>query len=264
MSQESIANIEEAARRLRDAAKTGILCAPVRELIGETNQEVAYKVQSINNKLKLSNGAKVIGKKIGLTSFVVQKQLGVNQPDFGLLLTGMQILNGGEVPWNECMQPKAEAEIAFVMATGVEDENATEQDILDATEYVCVSLELVGSRIENWDIRITDTIADNAAAAHFVLGDKMVEPHGFDFTGCTMRMTKNGEVCSEGRGEACLGSPVKAVLWLAKTMVKMGTPLVAGDIVLSGALGPMVNASQGDKFETEVEGLGKVSVTYGG
>jgi 2-keto-4-pentenoate hydratase len=263
MLAEKNTKIEESAKRLRDAATSGIPCNPVRELIGETDQVAAYAVQSINNNLKINAGARVIGKKIGLTSFVVQKQLGVDQPDFGLLLNHMQIENDGIVPWNECMQPKAEAEVAFVMSYGIENENANEQDILDATEYICASIEVVGSRILNWDIRITDTIADNAAASHLVLGDSMVYPQGFDFTGCKMQMLKNGEVCSEGKGEACLGSPVKAVLWLAKTMIKMGTPLQAGDIVLSGALGPMVAASPGDYFEATVDGLGTVGVHFG-
>lgn len=255
--------IQEAADRLRQAASSGVPCNPVRELIGETDQVAAYAVQAANNQLKLNAGAMVIGKKIGLTSFAVQQQLGVNQPDFGLLLSGMQVKDGEIVPWSECMQPKAEAEVAFVMKLDVTDPGVDEAGILQATDYICASLELVGSRILNWDIRITDTIADNAAAAHFVLGSQKVNPAGFDFTGCTMRMTKNGEVCSEGKGEACLGSPVKAVLWLAKTMIAMGTPLRAGDIVLSGALGPMANAAPGDRFEAEVHGLGKVSVVYG-
>ncbi len=255
--------IEEAAKNLRQAAETGVPCTPVRTLIGETDQSAAYAVQRINNDLKIAAGARVIGKKIGLTSFAVQKQLGVDQPDFGLLLHNMHIPNNGTVPWSECMQAKAEAEVGFVMKAGITDANATEADILAATDYICASIEIVGSRIQNWDIRITDTIADNAAASHLVLGDEKVDPRYFDFTGCSMEMTKNGEVCSQGKGEACLGSPVKAVLWLAKTMIAMGTPLQAGDIVLSGALGPMANAAQGDYFEARVDGLGQVGVHFG-
>ncbi|MEZ4957660.1 MAG: fumarylacetoacetate hydrolase family protein [Saprospiraceae bacterium] len=255
-------NIEAAAKRLREAASNGQTCAPVRNLIGETSIEDAYAVQEINTALRIAEGARIVGTKIGLTSPAVQKQLGVGQPDFGMLWDDKEVWNGGEISVREIMQPKAEAEIAFVLGKDLTAENPTTTDVLSAIDYALASIEIVGSRIEGWDIRITDTIADNASASHWVIGHKPVRLENLDLINCKMVMEKNGQQVSEGIGSACLGSPINAMLWLAKTMARLGKPMRAGDLVLTGALGPMSNVVAGDHFRAVIEGLGEVSVKF--
>ncbi|MFK7906797.1 MAG: 2-keto-4-pentenoate hydratase [Chitinophagales bacterium] len=255
-------NIEAAAKRLREAAKTGITCQPVRDLIGETDLEQAYQVQKINNNFRIAEGARIVGSKIGLTSPVVQQHFGISQPDFGMLWSDKEVWNNGEISVKEIMQPKAEAEIAFVLGKDLSSPSLTSIDIISAIDYALASIEIVGSRIEAWDIRITDTIADNASASHFVVGHKPVRLENLDLINCGMVMYKNGEKVSEGRGGECLGSPINAMLWLAKKMASIGNPMRAGDVVLTGALGPMVNISAGDSFKAEIEGLGEVLVNF--
>lgn len=254
--------ILKAAVALIEAEKSGIPCAPVRQWIGAQNIEDAYAVQQYITQQKLKAGAQPLGKKIGLTSVVVQQQLGVDQPDFGMLFNTMQIADGGHISTKKLMQPKAEAEIAFVLKKDLTTGNFTLQDIEDAIDYATTAIEIVGSRVENWDIRIADTIADNASASHFVLSKTKKQLSEIDIVNCTMEMSQNGKVVSTGKGSACLGSPLIATQWLANTMVTMGTPLQKGDIVLSGALGPMVAVNSGDDFEARIEGLGNVSIAF--
>ena len=174
--------IEAAAARLRDAQTQGKPCAPVRTLIGETDIAAAYAVQQINNDLRVAQGGVVVGQKIGLTSLAVQKQLGVDQPDFGLLFADTEVKNGGSMKASEILQPKAEAEIAFVMKHDLVGE-ITESSAMEAIDYVVGAIEIVGSRVLNWDIKITDTVADNASASHFVLGDIKRAAHEVDQIG---------------------------------------------------------------------------------
>ncbi|MFT5512178.1 MAG: 2-keto-4-pentenoate hydratase [Bacteroidia bacterium] len=234
-------------------------CDPVRTIIGESDVDSAYKVQEINIQKRIASGEQVIGKKIGLTSFAVQKQLGVDQPDYGILFDTMKIGNGASLSKTELMQPKAEAEIAFVMKSDLSGK-INMDTLIAAIDFAVPAIEIVGSRVENWNIKITDTIADNASASHFVLGENKVNLSDIDLTGCVMKMTKNGEVMSEGTGAACMDNPLNAALWLATVMANNGQPLKAGEILLSGALGPMVNITAGDFIEANIEGLGVVSL----
>lgn len=254
--------IVTAASQLEIAAASKTPCSPVRTLIGETSQEKAYAVQNHITKNRMLGGAKTIGKKIGLTSVKVQQQLGVDQPDFGVLFDDMQIENGGSLSISETMQPKVEAEIAFVLKNDLHSKNPSHAEIENAIDYAVAAIEVVGSRIADWNIKITDTIADNASASHFVLGDVKKQLSEIDLINCEMQLFQNNQLVSQGSGSACLGSPIIAVQWLAKKMVEMKTPLQAGDVVLSGALGPMVNIVEGDKIQATVEGLGQVSLTF--
>lgn len=258
----SESKIKEAAARLRSAEENQIVCAPVRDLLGTDDLMSAYAVQDINTGIKKQNGGRIIGHKIGLTAPVVQKQLGVDQPDFGLLWHDREVLNGGEIAVSELMQPKAEAEIAFVLGRDLDVPNMTSVDVVNAIDYALASIEIVGSRIKDWDIKITDTIADNASASHWVIGHTPIPLSKVDLINCRMKMTNHGMLVSEGRGSACLGSPINAVLWLAQKMVELDSPLKAGDLVLSGALGPMVSINTGDFFEVEIEGVGSVSASF--
>ena len=255
-------NVETAAKRLREAAVKRIVCDPVRNLIGTTDLEKAYAVQEINTALRIAQGAKIVGSKIGLTSLAVQKQLGVGQPDFGMLWNDKEVSNGGEISMSELMQPKAEAEIAFVLGKDLTSDKLTSIDILSAVDYALTSIEIVGSRIKDWNIKITDTIADNASASHWVVGHKPVKLENIDLLNCKMVMENNDKKVSEGIGKNCLGSPVNAMLWLARKMVAMGRPMQAGDVILTGALGPMVSAKAGDDFRVTIEGLSEVGVKF--
>lgn len=255
-------DLEKAASLLRNAEQSKNSCAPVRNLIGDTSIENAYKVQFINTNYRTETGAKIVGKKIGLTSFKVQEQLGVNQPDFGVLFDDMQIENGGFLAFAELMQPKAEAEIAFILKKDLPKINSTLQEVEDAIDYAVAAIEIVGSRITDWDIKITDTIADNASASHFVLGHVKKKLSEIDVVNGVMQLFKNNILYSEGIGKACLDSPLFATHWLANKMASLNLPLKAGDIILSGALGPMVNVEKNDVIRAQVAGLGEVEVNF--
>ncbi len=251
-------HIQEAAIRLQKAADSHQFCPPVRDLITEI--EDAYLVQRLISQERLKQGARLVGKKIGLTSEAVQLQLGVDQPDFGLLFDTMQIEDGGVISYGLLTQPKIEAEVALILNKDLKPGKVEPQDLIDAVGGVKAALEIVGSRIANWDIKITDTIADNASASHFVLASSEIPLAEFDLIDSRMQMYKNGQLVSEGRGQDCLGSPLKSAMWLAQTMNEFGNPLKKGDIILTGALGPMCPLDPGDQIKAQITGLGEVSV----
>jgi len=254
--------LKQASEMLLNAASSSTPCEPVRALIGDSDVEAAYKVQALVNAHKSANGDQLIGHKIGLTSPAVQKQLGVDQPDYGSLFQSMEIMNGGVLNWEDTMQAKAEAEIGFILGKDLDMEALSISEVMRAIEYVVPCIEIVGSRVKDWNIRITDTVADNASASHFVLGHGAKKLNEVDVVACKMIMSKNGTIVSEGTGAACLGSPINATWWLAKTMKQLGSPLKAGHIVLAGALGPMVAAESGDHFEAVFTDLGSVSMSF--
>jgi 2-keto-4-pentenoate hydratase len=257
--------IQKLAKQLRDACENRTACPPLREVIGMEDLDTAYAIQALNNDLLIQKGARVTGRKIGLTSVAVQEQLGVDQPDFGILLDTMEVLNGGSISVSELMQPKVEAEVAFVLGKDLPNRKITTVELINSIDYALAAIEIVGSRIENWNIKITDTIADNASASHYVLGHKPTKLSDFDVVNCQMRMDKIthfSEDVSSGSGAACLGSPINATLWLANKMAELGTPLKAGEVILSGALGKMANVEAGDTFRANIEGLGSVSVSF--
>jgi len=255
--------IEKAALRLRQAGQTHQPCAPIRDLIDAGDVASAYAVQEINTRYWLDRGRRLIGRKIGLTSPAVQKQLGVDQPDFGLLFQDMLAAEDRPIPFAELMQPKVEAEIAIVLKRPLTRERNSPSDVAEATDYAVAAIEIVGSRIANWDIRLSDTIADNASSSHFVLGAQRRKLAEFDLVSCAMTMARRGAAVSSGSGGACMGNPLNAAAWLADAMVKYRRPLQAGDIVMTGALGPMVAVEPGDVVEARIEGLGQVRAAFG-
>lgn len=256
------------ADQLWQAERSGQPIAPVREQIGSAAAggdllAAAYRVQQINTTRKLQAGARLVGRKIGLTSLAVQRQLGVDSPDFGALFADMAVGDGEEIAWPRLMQPKAEAEIALVLERDLAHAKHTVADLVSATAYALPAIEVVGSRIANWDIKLVDTVADNASSSLFVLGTRPVKLSKLDLADCGMTLECRGEQVSVGTGSACLGNPLNAAVWLADTLARLGTPLRAGDVLMTGALGPMAVIKPGDVFTARIEGLGSVSAVFG-
>ncbi|MDR3397272.1 MAG: fumarylacetoacetate hydrolase family protein [Pandoraea sp.] len=256
------ARLQQAADALLEAERSRRFIAPLRETYAPLSIDDAYAIQRINTERRLAAGRRIVGCKIGLTSVAVQKQLGVDQPDFGMLFDDMGYGDGEPIPASILTQPKIEAEIAFVIGRDLNVDNPGQLDVINAIEYALPALEIVGSRVADWNIRITDTIADNASSSAFVIGNTPKRLSEFDVRMCGMVMERRGEPVSVGAGAACLGSPINAVVWLARTMAAVGTPLKAGDLVLSGALGPMAAVTPGDIFETRINGLGSVRAVF--
>ena len=258
----SAENIAKAAALLQQAGASGQPCDPVRSLLADGDIAAAYQVQEIITRKALADGRRLVGRKIGLISVAVQKQLGVDQPDYGMLFADMAVLDGVEIADGRLIQPKVEAEIAFVLGRDLDHEQLTAADVIRAIDYVVPAIEIVDSRIRTWDIRILDTIADNASSGLYVLGSPCRRLENLDLARCGMVMECRGEPVSTGAGAACLGHPVNATTWLAAVMAKVGRPLRAGDTVLSGAVGPMVAARPGDVFEARISGLGAVRAAF--
>ncbi|WP_037625262.1 2-keto-4-pentenoate hydratase [Streptomyces aureus] len=261
-ARESGDAVVKAAAALQEAAHYGVPCAPVRSLLPEADVETAYAVQRLHFERAVAEGRRPVGRKIGLTSPAVQHQLGVDQPDFGTLFADMAVPEGQPIAPGRLLQPKIEAEVALVLGADLPHREPTVADLLRATAFALPALEIVDSRIVNWDITIVDTVADNASCGLFVLGGTPVPLDRVDLRAATMNLTRNGESVSRGTGADCLGSPLTAALWLASTLAGLGDPLKAGDILLTGALGPMVLAGEGDEFTAHIEGLGTVTAAF--
>ncbi|BBJ39364.1 2-keto-4-pentenoate hydratase [Streptomyces antimycoticus] len=236
--------VVKAADALAQAARGGRACPPVRTLLDDGDIEAAYAVQRLNLQREQATGRRIVGRKIGLTSLAVQRQLGVDQPDFGALFADMAVPEGGEVAAGRLLQPKVEAEVALVLGSDLPHAQCTVVDLLRATDFALPALEIVDSRVRDWDISIVDTVADNASCGMYVLGAFPVPLTGVNLRSVQMSMTRNGEMVSEGTGADCLGGPLNAAVWLASALAERGDPLRAGDLVLTGALGPMVPAAR--------------------
>ncbi|MER7763983.1 fumarylacetoacetate hydrolase family protein [Streptomyces sp. NPDC097619] len=252
-----------AAERLDRARRTGTPCAPVRDLLPAGDLDAAYAVQSLLTERRLTEGRRVTGWKAGLTSPAVQAQLGVGTPDFGALFDDTAVPDGADLPWGAVLQPKAEAEVALVLGHDLEHERHTVADLIRATAFALPAIEIVGSRIRDWDITAVDTIADNASSGAYVLGNRPVSLRDLDLRTAGMVLERRGEPVSTGVGAACLGHPLHAAVWLADTLVRLGRPLRAGDTLLTGALGPMTAVAPGDVLEARIEGLGSVRAAFG-
>ncbi|MCY3662743.1 MAG: fumarylacetoacetate hydrolase family protein [bacterium] len=256
--------IADAARRLRVAAAAGRQCAPVRHVLGsDSDIEAAYAVQQANVALAVAGGRRVSGHKIGLTSAAVQEQLGFGQPVSGVLFADSCVPDGLEVPAGRLVQPRAEGEIAVVLEGDLDSGTHTVVDIIDAVAYVLPALEIVDSRNADWDIGIVDMVADNACSGLYVLGSRPVPLSAVDVRDVAMRITLNGATASTGKGSACLGNPLNALVWLADALCERGTPLGAGDCIMTGSLGPMVSLSPGDEIRAELNGIGTVGTRLG-
>ena len=256
--------VTAAAARIRTAFETRTPCAPLRDLIGAEDVNAAYAVQEISTAARLADGATIVGRKIGLTSLAVQAQLGVDQPDFGMLFSDMAFADGDVLDHTAVLQPRVEAEIAFVLANDLAEGTLDLGQVRAAVGYATAALEICGSRIQDWNISFADTVADNASSGAFVLGTERRSLEEFEPINATMLMTVTGQDDSAGNGAACLGDPLLALQWLAIKAREFGSPLRAGQVILSGALGPMRPIAAGASATAHITGLGSVSVHFAG
>jgi 2-keto-4-pentenoate hydratase len=257
--------VRAAVARLATALETGVPCSPVRDLIGTDDLAAAYAVQQGLVQRRLADGATVVGRKIGATSKAVQDQLGVDQPDFGYLLDEMDVSDRSPVSMAPLLQPRVEAEVAFRLARDVDPADEAEitlELVRDAVELALPALEIVDSRIDQWDIGFTDTVADNASSGLYVVGREGKALDELEPRDVEMSLSINGEVRSSGNGAACLGDPLEALRWLAVQCHRFGDPLRAGQVVLSGALGPFVPFAAGDHVEARISGFAPLTATF--
>ena len=254
--------VEEAAARLREAERTRTPCAPVRDLIGADDVAAAYRVQSLLIGERIASGRAVVGRKIGLTSPAVQQWLGVDTPDFGVLLDDMEYAESETVPMSRLLQPRAEAEVAFVLSADLREGPFTAESVRGAVDHARAAIEIVDSRVIDWDIKLVDTVADNASSGLYVLGAKRLTLDEFEPVEVDMTMTCDGEEVSSGTGAACLGDPLNALAWLAEAALTYGEPLRAGQVVLSGALGPVHPVPPGAVVRAEIGPLGSVTARF--
>lgn len=254
--------IEQLGNELYEALVHTQTLQPLTTRYPDMSIEDAYQIQQQLMKKRLLAGERVIGKKIGVTSKAVMNMLGVYQPDFGYLTDGMVYNEGQAIPMSRLIQPKAEGEIAFVLKKTLKGPGISSADVLAATEGVMACFEIVDSRIQDWKIKIQDTVADNASCGVFVLGDRLVDPRDVDLNTCGMVLEKNGDIVATGAGAAALGAPANAVAWLANTLGRLGIALEAGEVVLSGSLAIMVPVQAGDNLRVTIGGIGSCSVRF--
>lgn len=259
--------LSDAARRdvaeaLWDAETGRRPIGPLRETWPDLDVTDSYTIQLLNIARRLEAGATVHGHKVGLSSLAMQEMMGVDEPDYGHLLSDMQVTSETPVPADRYCYPRVEVEVGFVLGKTLPGAGCTEEDVLAATAYVTPAIELIDSRIRDWDIKIADTIADNASSAGYVLGPERIAPGELDLTAITARLTRNGEQVAEGRSDAVLGNPVTAVAWLANKVASFGVTLEAGHVILPGSVHRAVDVRPGDSFRADFEALGSVTLDF--
>ncbi len=253
----------EAAHVLAEAYRSGTPVAPLSETYSGMTVEDAYAIQRIQVDSWTRNGRVVRGHKVGLTSAAMQRQLKVDQPDYGHLMSDMFHLEGRPIPAGSFIAARVEPEIAFVLRSPLRGPGVSIADALGAIDYVVASLEIIDSRIADWKITLADTIADNASSGGVVLGSRPRRIDELDLRTLGVVMHRNGEVVGTGAGAAVLGSPVNALVWLANTVGPLGVELRGGDVVLPGAVMGAVAVEPGHTVVADFAGLGTVSATFG-
>ena len=259
----NLQTINDVASELFDSLKQQKIIQPLTDRYPEIDINDAYQISRQFLSLREAVGEKVIGKKIGVTSSVVQEMLGVNQPDFGFLTDAMRVQNRSTFSIEDSLiQPRAEAEIAFILKEDLFGPGVSKEDVIAATDKILPCFEIVDSRIENWNIKIQDTVADNASCGIFILGEGHCSPEKFSMEELSVEVTKNGKFLSAGQGSAVQGHPAQAVAWLANTLGEYDIPLLKGEIILSGSLVPLEPAKAGDKFAMELKGVGTCEINF--
>lgn len=256
--------IDALGAELFHAMRSRKTLAPLTGRYPEISLDDAYRISLRFLQRREALGERVVGKKIGVTSRAVQEMLDVHQPDFGFLTDAMQVADGSDVSLSRynLIQPRAEGEIAFILGEDLQGPGISAEDVLAASESVMACFEIVDSRIDNWQIRIQDTVADNASCGVFALGSQRLDPRTLDLASVQMQLFKNGEPAGSGLGSAVQGHPCAAVAWLANTLGELGIPFRRGEIILSGALAPLVPVVAGDRISLSMSGLGQSSLRF--
>jgi 2-keto-4-pentenoate hydratase len=253
---------DELAAELAEAERSRVAISPLTTTNLDIDVVDAYEIQLINIRQRVAEGARVIGHKVGLSSKAMQEMMGVDEPDYGHLLDEMAVFEDRPVSAARYLYPRVEVEVGFVLADDLPGEGCTEDDVLAATAAFAPAIELIDSRIKDWKIKLCDTIADNASSAGWVLGEARVSPKDIDIASIDAALTRNGEVVAKGRSDAVLGNPVTAVAWLARKVDSFGVRLKAGDIVLPGSCTKAFDATPGDDFVADFDGLGSVHLSF--
>jgi 2-keto-4-pentenoate hydratase len=236
--------------------------APLVEQFPDMDVVDSYEIQLLNIRQRLAAGVAVNGHKVGLSSEAMQKMMGVDEPDYGHLLSDMEVFTDTPVQAARYCYPRVEVEVGFVLGGTLPGEGCTEEDVIAATEFVAPAIELIDSRIVDWRIGLVDTIADNASSAGYILGPQRVPPTELDLRKIEARLVRNGEQVAEGRSDAVLGNPVTAVAWLARKVASFGVRLEAGHVILPGSVHRAVDVAPGDEFTAEFDGLGTVDLHF--
>ena len=253
---------DELAAELAQAERSKVSMKPLTDGVPGMDVVDAYEIQLINIRQRVAEGARVIGHKVGLSSLAMQQMMNVDEPDYGHLLDDMEVFEDVPVVAGRFLYPRVEVEVGFILADDLPGEGCTEDDVLAATAAFAPSIELIDTRITNWNIKLCDTIADNASSAGWVLGKERVSPKDIDIKAIPAVLRCNGEVVAEGRSDAVLGNPVTAVAWLARKVDQFGVRLRAGDIVLPGSCTRAIDARPGDDFVADFDGLGSVHLSF--
>lgn len=249
------AMLAAARRTVRQVAREAL--PPISDV------ERAYRIAAVGIERRVDAGARRTGRKIGLTSEAVRRQLGVDQPSYGALLDEMDVSGPGPIDVSRLAQPRIEAEIALVLGKDMPGDVAA-AEVAAYVDHACAAAEIVDSAIADWRVGLLEHVADNGSAALYALSSEKVSLSAFDTAAATMRMSRNGTACSEGRGIDCLGGPLLALAWLARAAAGRGDPLRAGDVILTGALGPISPIAPGDRFRIEIAGLAPLDVAFAG
>ena len=256
--------IETLGNELYQALRSRSVIEPLTDREAGIDIDDAYAISLHMLERRREDGERVVGKKIGVTSEAVQNMLGVHQPDFGFLTAPMHLANGASVSLAKTglIQPKAEGEIAFVLKRDLRGPGITAEQVIDATEYVSPCFEIVDSRIRDWNIKIQDTIADNASCGVFVMGEAQIDPRSLDLAAVELNIERNGEHIASGTGAAVQGHPATAVAWLANTLGRYNIPFLAGEFILSGSLAPLLPIAAGDHYALSLSGIGAASISF--
>ena len=252
----------ELAAALAQAERSRVAMSPMTDTYADIDVVDAYEIQLLNIRQRVAEGARVVGHKVGLSSEAMQKMMNVDEPDYGHLLDDMQVFEDKPVLTSKYLLPRVEVEVGFVLADDLPGAGCTEDDVLAATAAFAPAIELIDTRVTNWQVKVCDTIADNASSAGWVLGKERVSPKDIDIRNIDAVLKCNGEVLGEGRSDAVLGNPVTAVAWLARKVDQFGVRLKAGDVVLPGACMRAFDAKPGDDFVAEFAGLGSVHLSF--
>jgi 2-keto-4-pentenoate hydratase len=253
---------QELADELWEADRAAKPVPPLTDRHADLAIEDAYAIQTVNIERRTAAGERVIGRKVGLTSKPMQQLLGVDEPDFGVLTDEMLVEDGDLIQLSRLVQPRVEAELAFVMSRDLAGPGISAAVALDAIAGVLPAVEVVDSRVADWKIKLVDTVADNASSGLFVIGGRMRPVADLDLRLLGVAISRNGELLDTGAGAAILGNPARCVAWLANTLGSLGEGLRAGDIVLPGAVHKMVPVQPGDVFRAEYAHLGAVTVRF--